>query len=304
MSATSVPGSRPRGRPRKDANRQLVVAASFGQTSGNLPPFPGSELGELHTEDVECPQMEDEDEAHMAERLQLQKKKEIKRSWREEWKIQHKWVYPIRKDGGEIRLKCHWCTIFNMDNVFAKEGCSTIQLSALNTHAKSEAHKTAESRWDSCDMTLTTLNVPDSLWDLEHAGARNGGNDAGEGEAGDRADEAELNGAGLGRKRKTTPLTKGETLGSIMQKNNSRIVEVLLDAETGRNKRHATDVALAKRHFQLEEQKLRIEEQRLEFEKMRFEGTMALGQGYITALTNIGNGLMKIGNAMEATKKS
>ncbi|KAJ7542731.1 hypothetical protein O6H91_09G009000 [Diphasiastrum complanatum] len=288
-----------------------MAVMPFVPSSGDQQPFHHSQshVGDLHEEDSECPHIDDEDEGLLAlgKRLdpnasQLQKK-EFKRSWREEWKVRHKWVYPIRKEGGELRLKCHWCTIFNMDNVFAKEGCSTMQLSALNTHAKSEAHKTAETRWVGCDMTLTTLDVPDSLWDL--GGKQSGnGHDAADAEFGEMANDTEPNVRSVGRKRKALSLSKGETLGSIMQNNNTKIIEVLLDAEKGRNRRHATDVALAKRHFQLEEQKLHIEEQRLEFEKMRFEGTMALGQGYITALTNIGNGLMKIGNAMEAAKRS
>ncbi|KAJ7559587.1 hypothetical protein O6H91_04G092300 [Diphasiastrum complanatum] len=296
----------------KDLNNNEDVAGQMelvpvGQSSGYQRNFhhPESHGGNLHDDDAECPHMEDDDEGHLANRLDqniLQQKKEFKRSWREEWKIRHKWVYPVRKEGGELRLKCHWCTIFNMDSVFAKEGCSTIQMSALTTHAKSEAHKIAESRWDGCDMNLTTLDVPDSSWDMGDKSYTNG-NDRTDADIGETAEDVEPNARGNGRKRKLS-LNKGETLGSIMQKNNSRVVEVLLDAEKGRNKRHATDVALAKRHFQLEEQKIHIEQQRLDFEKMRFEGTMALGQGYITALTNIGNGLLKIGNAMEAYKKS
>ncbi|KAJ7297401.1 hypothetical protein O6H91_04G036400 [Diphasiastrum complanatum] len=281
----------------------------IGQSSGDQANFHQSESpgGNLHEDDAECPQMEDEDDGVLGNRLDqnaLQQKKEFKRSWREEWKVRHKWVYPIRKESGELRLKCHWCTIFNMDSVFAREGCSTIQVGALNTHAKSEAHKIAESRWEGCDMTLTTLNVPDSLWDLGEKNYANC-NDMAEVEVGETAEDGEPNSRLNGRKRKLpSSSVKGETLGSIMQKNNSKVIEVLLEAEKGRNKRHATDVALAKQHFQLEEQKIHIEQQRLDFEKMRFEGTMALGQGYITALTNIGNGLMKIGNAMEAFKKA
>ncbi|XP_024527447.1 transcriptional regulator ovo-like isoform X2 [Selaginella moellendorffii] len=254
----------------------------------------------------------------------VRKKKEIKRSWREEWKLQHKWVYPVNKESGELRLKCQWCTTYNMDNVFAKEGCSTIQLSALNTHAKSEAHKTAESRWESSDAAITGLTVlPDNLWGFGDAGDQGGGLDGPElhgSSAAAAAAAAEMNrkrkaAAAAGHQHHHHPSSSSpagaagagrgssESLGGILQKNNSRIVEVLLEAESGRNRRHAVDVGLAKKQYALEDQRQRLDGERLQFERARLDAVVQLGQQYNAALANIGNGLLKIGAALEQAKK-
>jgi hypothetical protein len=53
----------------------------------------------------------------------------------------HKWAYSIIGPNGEEHIKCLWCVKFKGDTPFAREGSSTIQLSGLNVHASSEAHK-------------------------------------------------------------------------------------------------------------------------------------------------------------------
>ena len=64
-----------------------------------------------------------------------------KRSFKHGWKLIHKWAYPIIGPNGEERIKCAWCVKFKGDTPYAREGSSTIQLSGLNGHAISEAHK-------------------------------------------------------------------------------------------------------------------------------------------------------------------
>jgi len=74
--------------------------------------------------------------------------REAKRSWKEGWRLKHEWAYPVKDANGSTRIKCKWCSLYRYDNVFSKEGSTTIQLSALDCHAKSEAHKSARSRWE------------------------------------------------------------------------------------------------------------------------------------------------------------
>ena len=64
-----------------------------------------------------------------------------KRSFKPAWNLLHKWDYPITGPNGEERIKCLWCFKFKGDTPFAREVSITIQLSGLNVHASSEAHK-------------------------------------------------------------------------------------------------------------------------------------------------------------------
>ncbi|EFJ38706.1 hypothetical protein SELMODRAFT_437584 [Selaginella moellendorffii] len=264
------------------------------------------QLGDLHaTADPEVEEDHNSDEGggvvefsrpgSSGERGLSTKKKELRRVWRQEWKAKHKWVYPIKNSEGELRLKCTWCTYYNMDNVYAREGCSTIQMSALNTHAKSEAHRAAESRI----CVPTSLALPDALYDGSKNGADSDGLDDVPGVKKRRFSTSPVNGGGGAS---SSPSTRAEVLGLIMHKNNSRVVQLLVDAESGRNARHATSVALAKKQLKLDERRLQIEQHLLEQDRARLEAHVRLGQSFIAALTDIGDGLKRIGNAMEAAK--
>ena len=85
-----------------------------------------------------------ENEEYIEEEGPLEKKGKgvgTKRSFKPAWKLLHKWAYPIIGTNGDERIKCLWCVKFKGDTPFAREGSSTIQLSGLNVHASSEAHK-------------------------------------------------------------------------------------------------------------------------------------------------------------------
>ena len=67
--------------------------------------------------------------------------KRPKRAFKSNWKTRFPWAYAVKDCNGVERIKCSWCVKFKRETPFAKDGSTTLQVSGLNIHATSEAHK-------------------------------------------------------------------------------------------------------------------------------------------------------------------
>lgn len=81
------------------------------------------------------------------------------------------------------------------------------------------------------------------------------------------------NGMATGKKRKFAPKAP-EGIASLMEKNSGRLIALLQDAEDRKDKRHKDFIAI----------------------------TSQLGTGYIAALNNIGDGLKRLSDVLQANK--
>lgn len=73
----------------------------------------------------------------------LQKKA---RRFRPEWKTLFSWVDKFIATDGEEVMKCAHCCDEKQNNIWAREGCRTMQRSALQAHAYSADHKYAAQK--------------------------------------------------------------------------------------------------------------------------------------------------------------
>ena len=123
------------GRPKKD-KKQLSLADAFGiPQCSNQPMHHANEFDDLPLEGHE---------SDSAERLEEETtSKKTKRTFNSKWKTRFPWAYVIKDLNGVQRIKCSWCVKFKRETTFAKDGSTTLQVSGLSVHAKSEAHKFA-----------------------------------------------------------------------------------------------------------------------------------------------------------------
>jgi len=123
------------GRPKKD-KKQLSLADAFGiPQCSNQPMHHANEFDDLPLEGHE---------SDSAERLEEETtSKKTKRTFNSKWKTRFPWAYVIKDLNGVQRIKCSWCVKFKRETTFAKYGSTTLQVSGLSVHAKSEAHKFA-----------------------------------------------------------------------------------------------------------------------------------------------------------------
>ena len=69
------------------------------------------------------------------------------------------WAYAVKYCNGVERINCLWCVKFKRETPFAKDGSTTLQVSALNIHATSEIHKFSfqllegERKWSTLPIT-------------------------------------------------------------------------------------------------------------------------------------------------------
>ncbi|CAM6082924.1 unnamed protein product [Calypogeia fissa] len=102
-------------------------------------------------------------------------------------------------------------------------------------------------------------------------------------------DDAEhINGPSTLRKRKCLAKSS-DRMAPILERNNKKIVDAMMESEERKDKRHKED--------------MEMEKIKLKFEKERFRGTMELGSGYINALNNIGEGLKQVSAALLASRQ-
>ena len=123
----------PVGRPKKD-KKQLSIVDAFGISQRCNQPcnFPNEVDTHPHED-------EESDSVEIVEGEQPSKKR--KRTFKSKWKTRFPWAYVVKDCNGNERIKCSWCVKFKRDTPFAKEGSTTLQVSGLNGHSESEAHK-------------------------------------------------------------------------------------------------------------------------------------------------------------------
>ena len=123
----------PIGLPKKDKN-QLSIVDAFGISQRSNQPcnFPNEVDTHPHED-------EESDSVEIVEGEQPSKKQ--KRTFKSKWKTRFPWAYVVKDCNGNERIKCSWCVKFKRDTPFAKEGSTTLQVSGLNGHSESEAHK-------------------------------------------------------------------------------------------------------------------------------------------------------------------
>ena len=123
----------PHGHPKKDL-KQRSLANAFGISQCS---------NQLHISENEVYDHVDEDhESDSAKLLEEEPtSKRYKRTFKSKWKMRFPWAYAVKYCNGVERIKCSWCVKFKRETPFAKDGSTTLQFSALNIHATSEANK-------------------------------------------------------------------------------------------------------------------------------------------------------------------
>ena len=80
--------------------------------------------------------MEEDHESYSAKLLEEEStSKRYKITFKSKWRMRFPWDYAIKYCYGVERLKCSWCVKFKRETPFAKDGSTTLQVSALNIHA-------------------------------------------------------------------------------------------------------------------------------------------------------------------------
>ncbi|KAG0593808.1 hypothetical protein M758_UG021100 [Ceratodon purpureus] len=145
MMASSSRRSGP-GRPPRDA-RQLDLNQCFGESGRVI----SSEDGDSVMDDALDGEHGTPDSSDVT---MLQNPPRVfLRRFNNKWKIGRRWLYWSKPPGGPIAgvMKCLACEEFKLGGVGSRTwggtGCSTIQLSAVKTHEKSDDHKWSCQRW-------------------------------------------------------------------------------------------------------------------------------------------------------------
>ena len=123
----------PIGRPKKHKKQSSILDA-FGINQQSSQP-------RVFQNNVDVHPTEDHDSNSIEIFKDEQTSKRLIRTFKSKWKTRFLWAYAVKDCNGVEKIKCSLCVKYKRETPFVKDGSTTLQISGLNAHAKSEAHK-------------------------------------------------------------------------------------------------------------------------------------------------------------------